>query len=253
MSHTLTPFNLKGGTAKSTTAVNVAAILAERGEDVLLVDVDAQGSASKHLGIRVDGRALRDVLVDKAPVEEAVAPTDFDGLDLLPGGDWLTDVDPATAGEPLREMRLARALEDLEDAYDWTFIDPPASTGLLNTSALLAADSALIPVEAQGAAVDGLVQARQLADQIDEARDDELDLVGALVVKYDSRTSLSQEADRALRDEFGDFILDQIINRNVRVAEAYAQGVPVTEHAPSSRGADDYREATDEIVRRVNR
>lgn len=254
MSHTLTVFNLKGGTAKSTTCVNVGAVLAERDDQrVLLVDCDAQGSASKHLGVRVDGRAFRDVLVEGEPIDEVVAETPIDGLELVPGGEWLTDVEPSTAGEPLRELRLRRALEGLQDVYDWILFDPPASTGLMNTSALLAAENVLIPVEAQGAAVDGLVQALDLADEIDQARDDGLSVIGAMVVRYDTRTSLSREADRALRERFGDLMLETIVNRNVRVAEAYAQGVPVTQHAPSSRGADDYRDATTEIAERIGR
>lgn len=252
-SHTLTVFNLKGGTAKSTTCVNVGAIWADRNDQqVLVVDCDPQGSASKHLGVRVDGRTFRDVLVEQSSLTDALTETPVDGMHLIPGGEWLTDVDPATAGEPLRELRLQRALDDLRDDYDWILCDPPASTGLLNTSALLAADSALIPVEAQGAAVDGLVQAMDLAEEIDSARDDGLCVIGTMVIKYDTRTSLSREADRALRENFGDLVLDTIVNRNVRVAEAYAQGLPVTMHAPSSRGAQDYRDAADEIAERIN-
>lgn len=251
MEASLTVFNLKGGTAKSTTCVNVGAIWAERGERVLIVDTDPQGSASKHLGVRVDGEAFRDVLVEKEEAEQAITPTDIEGLELLPGGEWLTDVAPATSGQPLRELRLKRALDPIREDYDRIIIDSPASTGLLNTSALLAARHALIPVEAQGAAVDGLIQALDLADEIEAARDDELCVIGAMVCMYDARTSLSQETEQALRDNFGDLVLETLINRNVRVAEAYAHGEPVTMYASSSKGAKNYREAVNEIDERM--
>jgi chromosome partitioning protein len=249
---TIAIFNLKGGTAKSTSAVNLASAWAAEGLRVLVVDLDPQGNASVHLGQRDDGKQLRAVLADRKPLEHSVISTDYDRIDLAPGGEWLADVEPSTRSQALRELRLEKALRDVTDTYDLVLLDCPPSPGLLNISALLAADHVLIPVEAQGAAIDGLVSAMDRIDEVNAARDTALNILGVMVCKYDTRTSLSREVERAVRNNWPDLTLETFINRNTRVAEAYSRGRPVLDYAPDSRGSKDYIHAAQEISRRLS-
>lgn len=243
-------FNLKGGTAKSTSAVNIAGAWSTKKTKVLIIDMDPQGTASKHLGVRDDGKALRNVLVEGEKLSTAIVPT-TSGVFLAPGGEWLSDVEPATSSKPLRELRLSRAIGEVVADYDFIIIDCPPSPGILNVSALLASDGVVIPVEAQGAAVDGLIQALDMLETINEVRDKDITIFGVVVCKYDTRTSLSRDIDEALRTAFENLVLTTIVHRNVRVAEAYLQGLPVTQFDAQSKGARDYIALAKELKKRL--
>lgn len=260
-------YNLKGGTAKSTTVVNFAAALAAMGHKVLVLDLDPQGSASKSLGNRCDGRALRDVLVDadgatqrpsvgeKTPFEEAIVTTSVESVDLLAGGTWLADVEPATRSIPLRELILADLLTKLPRPYDFVLMDCPPSPGLLNILALFAADSYVTPVEAKGEAIDGFIDAMTYLSQINASRRrlkrDPLVEDGVLMCMYDTRTTLSRKSVKAMRDRLGERVFTTVIHRNIAISQGYLEGKPVVLNEPSSTGAKLYKQAARELARRL--
>jgi chromosome partitioning protein len=256
---TIAVFNLKGGTAKSTTAVNLGAAWASSGHRTLVLDVDPQGDSTQHLGVDAGGESLYDALVNRTPLEDAVLATSIDDLDLVPGGDALAAVDADTSDNPSRFYLLRSALTRFAETYggdyEFVLVDCPPSTGMLNISAALAADYALIPVEAQGAAVRGLLRAIERLEEISEFRDvagiPPIEILGLLVCKYDVRTALSKDADTAVREHYPDLTLETYVNRNTRVAEAYLHGEPVLRFAPDSRGTKDYAAAAKEILGRL--
>lgn len=252
-------YNLKGGTAKSVTAANMAAALALSGSKVLVVDLDPQGSASKNLGVRSDGKALRDLLVapDSHDAKGVVESTSVEGVSLMAGGTWLSGVETTTSGVPAREFILSQVLEGVREGgeFEYIFVDCPPSPGLLNILALFAADSYLVPVQTKGEAVDGFVSALAYLGSVNSARKrmrrPPLQEDGILMCLYDPRTTLSRHTVNAMRKKFGDRIYKSVIHRNIDVSQGYLDGHPVVASKPRSKGALNYRQAAREFVGRL--
>ena len=243
--------NQKGGVGKTTTAVNLAACVAEAGYDTLLVDIDPQSNATIALGLGKDlPRTLYDVLVGEVAISDIVMPTDIDRLKVAPSGPDLAGATvelPRMAGS---ENRLREALGGVRDTYAFTLLDCPPSLGPLTVNALVAADRVIVPVQAEYFALEGLAGLLDTLALIQRELNPRLTVAGMLLTMYDGRTRLAQDVEREVRAHFPELVFDTVIPRNVRVGEAPSFGKPVIHHDPHSTGADAYFELAKEVAAR---
>ncbi|WP_109124611.1 ParA family protein [Dyella sp. C11] len=243
--------NQKGGVGKTTTAVNLAAALAAAKRKVLLVDLDPQGNATMASG--VDKRVAKpngcEVLLDEAPIEQAIVKTEAH-YDLLPGNGDLTAAELKLMDAIARENRLKDALAKVADRYDTILIDCPPSLHLLTLNALAAANGLLIPVQCEYFALEGLSSLLDTVKAVRQRLNPTLEIEGLLRTMYDVRNNLGNEVSAQLTTHFGDKVLRSIIPRNVRLAEAPSHGQPIHLYDRSSRGAIAYIGLAGEIIRR---
>ena len=248
---TLAIANQKGGSAKTTTAVNLAAALGERGCRVLLLDLDPQASASHWYGITDAGRGLLDVLVGHGTLAALVQPTRTAGVEIVPASTWLVGVEKALAGEIGAETLLRRHLETLPaDRWAYVVVDCPPTLGLLTVNALAAVQTVLVPVEAHVMALQGLAQLLQTVEVVQARLNPALTIAGLLACRVHARTRHAQEVVEELRRRFGDLVYHVVIRDNVRLAECPSFGCPITNYAPRSPGAEDYRALAAELLQR---
>jgi chromosome partitioning protein len=246
--------NQKGGVGKTTTVVNLASYLAVAGDRVLVIDLDPQGNATSALGIdRARDRSVYDAVIDDVRLDELAIPTQVDGLTLVPSSIALAGAEVELTPLEQRERRLAGLLDPLRGEYDYILIDCPPSLGLLTINALAAADSVLIPIQCEYFALEGLGQLLATIRLITDHLNPRLAVKGAVLTMYDARTKLSSEVGAEVRRHLGDRLFDRIIPRSVRLSEAPSHGLPIHLYAPDSKGANAYRELSDEIRRRDER
>ncbi|MCL7930794.1 ParA family protein [Halomonas llamarensis] len=253
MSQIIALTNQKGGVGKTTSAVNLAASLAQLGRCVLLVDLDPQGHASMGSGIdkhELDVSVL-DVLLGDAKASDVIAQNLPVGFDVLPGNGDLTAAEVELLDSEARKSRLSSALNEVSANYDVVLIDCPPSLNMLTVNALTAANGVLIPLQCEFYALEGLSALLDTVEQIKENINPALSVSGILRTMYDKRTSLTREVDKQLRDFFGDALLKTTIPRNIKVAEAPSHGLPVTHYARFSRGSQAYRVLAKELIRRL--
>jgi chromosome partitioning protein len=242
--------NQKGGVGKTTTAVNLAAALAQSGSRVLLVDLDAQGNAT--MGSGVDKRELAastcDVLLEEQHADAAIVATP-EGFDLLPGNTDLTAAEIELMDEQGREQRLKRALDPLRTKYDFILVDCPPALSLLTLNALTAADSVLVPMQCEYYALEGLTALLQTIDALKVKLNPTREIEGVLRTMFDVRNNLANAVSAELVSHFGDKVFRTIIPRNVRVAEAPSHGQSIVGYDKGSRGAIAYLGLAGEVLR----
>jgi chromosome partitioning protein len=245
--------NQKGGVGKTTTAVSLAAAVAQLGAEVLLVDLDPQGNATTGIGRRVEegARSTYSVIVDGEPVAGSTIDTDLEHLTLLPSSLDLAGAEVELVPAFSRELRLRRALEAVTDDYDLILIDCPPSLGLLTINALVAADQVLVPIQCEYYALEGLGQLMKTVQLIGDHLNRGLELGGVVLTMYDGRTNLAQQVVDEVRGYFGDRAYGTVIPRTVRLSEAPSFGQPITTFDPNSRGSRAYQRLAVEVAERL--
>jgi chromosome partitioning protein len=250
MAHTIAVLNQKGGVGKTTTAINLGAYLAKTGHSVLIADLDPQGNSTSGLGL--DKQALNstlyDVLFSRADVNQTIHKINSK-LAVLPTNQNLAGAEVELVQLPGRELKLRESLAG--QSYEYILIDCPPSLGLLTINALAAANSVLIPVQAEYYALEGLSQLLNVIQQVRQALNPGLDILGVLITLYDSRNSLSEQVKKELQNYFGGKLFETIVPRNVRLAEAPSFGRTIIEHDKWSKGARAYKSLAKEVEKRT--
>lgn len=242
--------NQKGGVGKTTTAVNVAAAIALADRRVLLVDVDPQGNATSGVGIEKSKlpSSIYQVLVDDLPVEEVVVRTSIQGLDIVPSTLDLAGAEIELMTRISREQVLKHALERLKDRYDYIFVDTPPSLGLLTINCLTACEKAIVPIQCEYYALEGISQLMRTIDLVRRRLNPNLRIAHVLLTMKDPRLRLAQQVEEEVRGYFGGIVSPVVIPRNVRLSEAPSFGLPVVVYDPKSRGSEAYRQFALEVM-----
>ena len=243
--------NQKGGVGKTTTAVNVAACIAEAGYATLLVDIDPQANATVGLGLSKDREpSIYDVLAGEADAQDAVVESGIPNLAVLPSH-------PDLAGAAVElpriegwERNLRGGLGPVRERFSLTLLDCPPSLGPVTLNTLVAADRVVVPVQAEYLALEGLVQFLETLQLVGRELNPSLVLTGVVITMHDDRTRLAHDVERELREHFPELVFRTVIPRSIRVAEAPSFGLPVVEHSPDSRGSVAYRELASELAER---
>jgi chromosome partitioning protein len=245
--------NQKGGVGKSTTAVNLAAALGDLGERVLMVDLDPQGNATSGFGLDRNQRDLciYDSLLGDTPIESIIEPCQVENVFVAPATIQLAGAEIELVSAMSREGRLRAILQPVLGDFDFIIIDCPPSLGLLTVNALTVANGLIVPVQCEYYALEGLSKLLDSVRLVKTHLNPSLDVFGAVMTMYDSRTRLSQQVVEEVRDFFGDRVFETMIPRTVRVAEAPSHGKPVTIYDPTGRGSVAYHRLAKEVLERV--
>ena len=238
--------NQKGGVGKTTTAINLAAYLGKYGKRVLLVDLDPQAIRSLKAG-------LYDVIVGEVPIADAILKVDTKNLNIIPSDPTLAAAEVELVGTMGRESRLKKALEGVQERYDFCLIDCPPSLSLLTLNGLVAADRVIIPVQSEYYALEGLGHLLHTIDRVRMNLNPYLKILGIVLTMYDHRTVLSQQVQVEVKKHFADKLFNSLIPRNIRLAEAPSHGKSILQYDRFCKGASSYKSLAKEVIERCQK
>lgn len=247
-------FNQKGGVGKTTTAINLGAGIARLNKKTIIVDMDSQGNATSGVGIDKNSidHDIFGVLAGEYSAQDAIVQTSSKNLDLICGSIDMASLEVELAQTENWPILLKNSLDQIKDLYDHIIVDCPPSLGLNSLMSLVAADHVLITIQTEFYALEGTVQLMDTVSMVRDNYNQDLDIIGVLLVMYDGRTRLSQDVEDEVRDTFEDLVFDTKIFRNVRLAEAPSYGQTIYEYDNLSRGSWNYKALTKEFLKRTD-
>lgn len=242
--------NQKGGVGKTTTAINLSACLAEKGQKVLAIDMDPQGNMTSGLGLDKDSaeKTVYDLLIGQAEIEDVICYNADENLDILPTNIDLSAAEIELIGIEEKEFILRNAVHKVRDNYDFVIIDCPPSLSMLTINAMTTADSVLVPIQCEYYALEGLSQLIHTIELVKDRLNPVLEIEGVVFTMYDARTNLSLQVVENVKDNLNQNIYKTIIPRNIRLAEAPSYGMPINKYDTRSTGAESYRLLADEVI-----
>lgn len=245
--------NQKGGVGKTTTCVNMAAYLSRAGKKVLLIDLDPQGNATTGLGFSKGAlkKSVYNVIIEDEDVKDNVLETELEGLYILPSNIDLAGAEVDLVYKKNRDRVLRAALEKVKGSYDYILIDCPPSLGLLTINALSAADSAIIPIQSEYYALEGLSQLMNTISLVRQHLNKSLKVEGVVLTMYDGRSLISKQIAEEIKKYFSKKLYEIVIPRNVRLSEAPSHGKPIVLHDPKCMGARAYAALTEEFLKKT--
>lgn len=252
MGRTIVVANQKGGVGKTTTAINLSALLAELGQHVLVVDMDPQGNTTSGLGVEKDEveNTVYELLLGEKSIQDCLQKEIFENLSILPSNINLSGAEIELIGVEEKEYLLRNALKEVKNDYDFVIIDCPPSLNMLTINSMCAGDTVLVPIQCEYYALEGLSQLMHTIDLVKDRLNPELEMEGVVFTMYDARTNLSLQVVENVKSNLNQKVYKSIIPRNVRLAEAPSYGLPITKYDARSTGAESYRLLAEEVIHR---